>query len=193
MVQSKFGRTPGPVHILAGQRTITISKPGYAPWKDILIVRAGEDIQLPAIELAQAGGKLRVTSAPPGAGVTVDGIYEGTTPVELFLVPNRSNVVDLLLNGYRKATHTIQVAPESTRSIHINLEQLTGTLNITTRPEKAGIWVNGGKRGVSNASLVLSATDHKIELRKEGLRRIYGKHRYSVEFRAGTEGETLNA
>ena len=164
----EVGRTPGPVHILAGQRTIIISKPGYAPWKDILMVRAGEDIQLPAIELAKAGGKLRVTSSPPGAGVTVDGIYEGTTPVELFLVPNRSNVVELLLNGYRKATRTIQVAPESTRSIHINLEQLTGTLNITTRPEKAEIWVNGKKRGVSNASLVLSATDHKIELRKEG-------------------------
>ena len=164
----EVGRTPGPVNILAGQHTITISKSGYAPWKDILMVRAGEDMQLPTIELVEAGGKVRVTSSPPGAGVTVDGIYEGITPVELFLAPSRRNTVELLLSGYRKATRAVQVVSESTRSIHIDLEQLTGTLNITTRPERAEIWVDGEKHGVSNTSLVLPAMDHKIELRKEG-------------------------
>lgn len=161
-------QTPGPVEVLAGEHTILLSKSGYADWTDIIYVEAGQVVQLGPVELELKGGVLTLTSQPTGASVNIDGEFQGTTPLTVSVEPTEKHTLSVLLAGYEQVERDITLEPGERQTLDLDLDQVMGTLIVTTEPEGVEVWVDGELLGVSNESFALHAVDHSVELRKEG-------------------------
>ena len=160
-------KTPGPAQALAGERRIGARLDGYETWTDILQVQAGEPQLLPAVTLKPASGRLTVRSNPADAGITVDGAFQGTTPLEVALSPGRHEV-RVFKVGYAAQTKTVQARSETRQTIAFDLEALQGQLALRAQPEDAELWIDGERRGMASGVVTLSAVPHDIEIKKAG-------------------------
>lgn len=160
--------TPGPIEVLSGERVITLKKPGYTSWFDILFVRAGEVHELEEVVLEPAGGAMSLSSDPPSAVVIVNGEYQGVTPVTLDIQSGSDQSLELTLAGYQQESHQVNLRPGEQRDLHVPLREVIGQLSIETDPTDVEIWIDGEFLGTSNATLSLHAIAHTVELKKEG-------------------------
>ena len=160
--------TPGPAEVLSGERVILLKKPGFTSWTDILWVKAGDVINLEKVVLEPSGGVLEVTTTPPKASVTVDGNFQGITPVTVEVAPNSAHQVEVWLSGYHSQKQQVTVGSGEVKSLTFPLEKVTGDLIVATDPENAEIRVNGEVMGTSNTTLTLHAVTHFVEIDKEG-------------------------
>jgi formylglycine-generating enzyme required for sulfatase activity len=165
----EVGATPATLAVMAGARQIVLRKDGYKPWKRELRVEAGVPIELPPVELVEADGLLTVISLPPGASVSVDGRYRGTTPVEVELAPGRDYEVITAKAGYSTETRKLRMASRSGRTLRVELQARIGILRIKADPPDAEVLIDGQPRGAANQEFSLPARTHRIEIRKDGL------------------------
>ena len=165
---AEVGVTPGPVPVPSGERRVEVKLAGFKAWRDILKVRAEEAVVLPPIELERADGLLSVRSSPPGAGITVDGTYRGTTPTELTLTPGRDHRIRVFKIGHAPATRTVRVASGRETAVAFELPAQMGELSVTADPGDAELWIDGERSGGVNRTLTLSAMPHEIEVKKPG-------------------------
>ena len=165
----EVGTTPATVPVMAGKRQIVLRKDGYKPWKRELRVEAGVPIEIEPVELVEADGLLTVLSSPPGASVSVDGRYRGTTPVEVELAPGRDYEVIAAKAGYSTVNRKVRMASRSGRTLRVDLEARIGILRVVAEPPDAELFVDGKSRGAANQELSLPARPHRIEIRKDGL------------------------
>ena len=164
----QVGETPGPVPVPSGERGILVKLPGYKGWRDILQVTAGQPLTLPEIRLERADGLLTVRSAPRGASVTVDGQYQGLTPIEIAVAPGTALGIRVFKVGYAPVERSIRVESGVERALSVDLETLTGTLVVAVEPSDAELWIDGKRSDGLNRPITLPAVPHEIELRKEG-------------------------
>ncbi len=164
----QVGATPGPVPVPSGERRILVKLPGYKGWRDILQVTAGQPLTLSEIRLERADGLLSVRSSPRGASVTVDGQYEGLTPIEIAVAPGTALGVRVFKVGYAPVERSIRVESGTERAMSVELEALTGTLVVVAEPGDAELWIDGKRAGELGEPITLPAVPHEIELTKEG-------------------------
>ena len=164
----EVGVTPGPIPVLSGERRILVKLPGYKGWRDILQVTAGQPMTLPAIDLERADGLLSVSSSPRGASVTIDGRYEGLTPIEAPVAPGTALNVRVFKVGYAPSERSLRVASGGERTLSVELQALTGELVVAADPTDAELWIDGKLYGEPNRTITLPALAHEIELRKDG-------------------------
>ena len=162
------GRTPLTTDILEGNRVIEIALTGYKPHRGQIRVTAEETLELPTVRLQPNDGILSLSSAPPGATVSIDGEYRGQTPLEVSLAPERRYEVSLSKLGYETHTFELDVASGSNRAESIDLAERLGEVEIIARPAGAELFVNGELVGTANQTVRLQAVPQQIEIRKQG-------------------------
>ncbi|MFU8816490.1 MAG: PEGA domain-containing protein [Pseudomonadales bacterium] len=160
--------TPAIVEVLAGEREIRLKAAGHRSHRQRILVAAEEVRELAAVTLTQADSLLTVRSNPPGAGVTLNGRFQGETPVELAVRSGVAHRVQAFRSGYQSAERTIQLAAGAERSLNLELERLTGTLVIQAQPEQAQLYVNGRAMGPANQTLTLPTENQRVEVRLDG-------------------------
>ncbi|MBS0422315.1 MAG: PEGA domain-containing protein [Proteobacteria bacterium] len=162
------GVAPKVVDAPSGVRQIRISAPGLKTWESSIVLRAGEALNIGPVTLGQPDAQLRLTSVPGGAEVTVGGAHRGRTPLELDLPAGVEHEVAVNLAGY--ATWTRQVFADAGKQISIQakLEPVGARVTVQGEPNGAQLFIDGADRGRTPQSLELSATEHRIEVRKEG-------------------------
>lgn len=160
--------TPGPVPIPAGEHRIVVTLPGYKHWTDIVYVEALQQVALPPVSLEEADGVLAIESSPEGAGVTVGGVYAGTTPLEIGLDAGRSHAVGVRKVGYAPRNLFITLASGQRRDVRLALTALTGDLSVETRPDGAELWIDNKFRGPAEGVVTLPAVPHRVEIKKKG-------------------------
>jgi serine/threonine protein kinase len=128
----------------AGEHALELVKDGFRPVKTSLAVAArGEQVAPFTLEPAPAAKvvpaalpaevAVRLTSAPPGATVTIDGAPRGVTPLELTLPEGAAVAVGLELGGYLP-----EVAQLAVPAGQPNLERaftLTPEVPVAPKPE----------------------------------------------------------
>jgi formylglycine-generating enzyme required for sulfatase activity len=107
-------------------------------------------------------------SEPAGATVSVDDIYRGVTPLELYLPPGRDHRIELSKAGHETVTRTVSVRSGRTTEEQITLPALRGEITVKVDPAGAELIVDGTSRGEANQTLSLVAVPHEIEVRKAG-------------------------
>jgi uncharacterized protein (TIGR02266 family) len=93
---------------------------------------------------------IRVSTQPPGAEVSVDGVVKGVAPVVLELAKGTSVTLAAGLPTYAKSTQ--EITPESDKTVRFALKVLPFVLHVETTPPGAAVLVTG-KRGVSPVDL----------------------------------------
>ena len=163
-----LGTTPATVELLSGERVLSFSRPGFATHREKLTVVAGSPQVLPTVRLEPAAGVLRVLTDPPGASITVDGDFRGGTPATLEVSPDRAHRVVVARAGYESQERSITLGRGAEQSINIRLEPRLGTIRVLSRPQGAAVLVNGQPAGQTPIDLQLPATEHELELQREG-------------------------
>ena len=116
-----------------------------------------------------ATGTLAVESSPGGAKVFIDGAYRGRTPLALELRPGMHDV-ELRLEGYEPYRARVQVRAGQTTRLSPRLVAVvrTGTLEVTSTPDGAEVYVDGAYRGRTRLLMELDAGMHDVEVRMDG-------------------------
>ncbi|MFH0852986.1 MAG: PEGA domain-containing protein [bacterium] len=152
----------------AGRYPMKFTKAGYGDKSDSVTVLMDDTVTV-SVTLDLLLGWVHATSVPTGAD-----IYFGNHPI-----PRQAPATDSLppgnqqiraeLGGYHPATQTVIVREFETTEVTFNMVLITGTINITSTPIGAEVYVNGLSAGVvTPAELVLIPETYTLSLRKAG-------------------------
>jgi len=175
------GTTPLDAQILQGLHTITLSMAAHKPVTLQQQISAGSALLLEDIELPPADGRVVLQSTPTGASISVDGNFQGTTPMTLTLSSAQEHGLQLSKPGYRTTSERVKLAPDEERELTVTLPPQYGTLFISAQPADASLSVDGKPAGEATRRLRLTARPHSLEFRKRG----YLTQRITVKPRAG--------
>ncbi len=160
-----IARTP------VGAHTVKLSLTGYDEVERQVEIQAGgkpAELTFPMVKLV---GKLRVTSEPAGAQITVAGKARGVAPVELVDLTPGEYQIAATLAGYREAKQAAIVKVRETAHVKVVMARRVGVIHIKTVPAGAKITLNGQDRGTTPATLEdIPAGDHNLKLESPNLR-----------------------
>jgi len=165
---AEVGTTPATVELIEGTYKIELTLAGHKRHSRRLEVVANKPQMLATIALVPADGRMTIRSEPGGATVTVDGIYRGLTPLDLFMQPGDEFEVELSKVGHETQTRSVSLRAGGSTELDVTLPAVLGEISIVTTPDGAELYVNGEPRGEANQTLRLVAVPHEIEVRKEG-------------------------
>jgi formylglycine-generating enzyme required for sulfatase activity len=163
-----LGTTPLSVDVLEGRHPLELRHEGFSAWTTDFQVKANEPVDLGSIKLGVADGEVLVRSDPAGAGVTVGGVYRGTTPLTVSIRPDRTQAVIVGKPGYENAAREVSVKSAERRTLDVTLTGTYGDLTVRVTPADAQLFVDGQSSGGAQQTLKLLATTHEIEVRKPG-------------------------
>lgn len=163
-----FGTTPLNAEILQGQRDVTLKLTGHKAWQEDFDVIAGEDFVVPEVALEPADGLVFIRSTPSAASVTIGGVFQGLTPLEVALAPNENHQVTFFKDGYQSSTSSVRTEPNQEREINVRLDPVLANVSVVSEPPDAELYVNGEFRGAANQTIELMAANQQIEIRKDG-------------------------
>jgi uncharacterized caspase-like protein len=109
----------------------------------------------------QATGTLSITSVPDGATLFLDGRPAGQTPWE-GRVEARTYQVVIKKEGYAQHTGNAEVKPDTSQHYTATLLALQGTLEITSSPNGATVFLDGQGIGTTPLSKQFIAGQHTI-------------------------------
>jgi formylglycine-generating enzyme required for sulfatase activity len=176
------GNTPLGTELLAGMRRIVLTHAGHKPVTLMQQIEAGATLRLENIDLPPADGSLSLDSVPPGASVSVDGAFQGTTPLQLALSANAAHALRLIKPGYQPSEQRVTLTPEEQQELQLMLSPEYGTVFVTARPADADLTVDGSPAGAATQRLRLTTRAHRLEFSKPG----YASQTVSVTPRPGT-------
>jgi len=163
-----FGTTPMILELGAGERKLEVQLGGYNTWQNSIVVLADEPMTIPEISLVQADGRVELVSNPSGASVSINGVFQGQTPLALRLRPGQIHMLGLTRPGYETEARELSVSVDSEQSVVIDLMPQFGMVEVLSSPTSAQIYVDGELRGVTPVELQLNAVSHEIEIRLDG-------------------------
>ena len=147
-----LGHTPLKQSVLpSGDQVIEITAPGYQPCPIELTVRTGAFVDLGVRSLIRQLGKLRLVTDPAGVSYLVVGpdkkTIAGVTPDTIENLPLGKYDVKLIEPGWPAFVQTTDV--NSSNPVEINREFKGGSVELTSDPAGATIFVGGSKLGTA--------------------------------------------
>ncbi len=162
------GITPLELDLASGTHTVLLRKSGYAPRSERLEVVANQAQELRDLRLTRASARLRVETTPEGAVVFLGDDYQGLSPLNLSLAPERTQRLRVRKIGYEDAERSLTPSPGSNETIRVELVRSLGAVVVQVSPGDAELFVDGSKTPQANTRLELSAEPHRLEFRRLG-------------------------
>jgi eukaryotic-like serine/threonine-protein kinase len=121
--------------------------------------------------VAAAPGQLVIDSTPQGAQLEIDGRTDPNwvTPYTLAGLNPGQHTVIVSKSGFTAETHTVDVVSASKASLTVHLASLNATINVSSDPAGAAIFVDGKDTlRVTPSNISLEKGTHTILVRKPG-------------------------
>lgn len=161
------GTTPSAVELLAGQRHLRLRLEGHRDETLTVNALAGESRSLPAITLARADALLRITSTPAGASITLDGAFQGRTPLELAIDSSQAHELEAFKAGHEPAVRSLPAGTRS-RDIALDLRPLSGEVRVSVSPPDAELFLGERLLGRGAQTLTLPSGSQSLRVQREG-------------------------
>ncbi len=175
------GHTPTTLEVLQGEHQLTLQLPRYAEWQQTLIIKASADQNLGQVTLQSAPGLLALDSVPAGANVTLDGDFQGQTPMTLEISPGHAHRLEVFKPGYQRYSGAVELAAASRDQRTVTLQAQLGEVRLRISPANALVRINGKPIAKGEQTLSLPAVEHSVDISLEG----YASVRRSVTPRPG--------
>ncbi len=168
------GSTPVTVTVESGfSHSVQVTYSGYndystyaSPGPDETSYVYADLVPVPAPSAAY----LSVSSSPSGAGVYVDGSYQGSTPLTVSVAPG-SHSVRLEYSGYYSWSDTAYAYDSQTTSVYGSLTPVPnppvpspGYLSVSSSPSGASVYVDGSYQGKSPVTVTVSSGSHSVSM-----------------------------
>ncbi|MEL7297466.1 MAG: SUMF1/EgtB/PvdO family nonheme iron enzyme [Pseudomonadota bacterium] len=160
--------TPGAIELTEGRHEVLYQLDGYKPVKRTYIVLANTSVSATPVTFEPADALLSVSSVPGAASVTLDGQYQGRTPIKLALEPDRRYELRLTRQGYASVTRRVSLPAASQDSVSIDMSARRGEITIRTVPTDAVVFVNGRELGRGTVQADLPAEPQRIRVSRQG-------------------------
>ncbi len=167
------GRKVGPLPLKGhkvppGTYDLLVKTKHHDDWGLKVVVEPGQTAAIMAVPKPHPG-KLAVSSTPPGAAVLLDGAERGRTPLTLEPIAAGEHTLRVVLEGRVPWEQAVRVAAGKTAKINAELASQTGALEISSRPKKAAVTLDGKPRGDTPTTLEgLAPGPHELLLTKAG-------------------------
>lgn len=158
-----------------GEHTIKLNSEGRV-WEQSLTLEAGDQrditVDFPnrkseAVKMQETGG-MYINSNPSGARVMMNQVEQGQTPLTLEDIPPGTYTIEVSKPLYLPSTATLEVKPLDYTTHEVELTPNFGSVEITTKPPGAAVYLNGAMRGETPYSLSqIDAGEYQVELRKK--------------------------
>lgn len=181
--ESTAVKLPARVDLPAGLHRLAITAEGAKSWQSAVLLKAGQIERLGPIELGAPDARLRVTSRPAGADVTVGGAFRGRTPVTVDLPAGINHDVGVSLQGYESVQRRIFAESNRDLALSLALQVVPVRLTVQGEPAESEVVVEGVVRGKTPLTIELPARRHTLEIRKSGLQ----AERIDVDLSAAVE------
>lgn len=175
------GTTPATVEVLQGDRQLMLQLPTFAHWQKALRITAGQDQDLGAVTLEPAPGQLELSSVPSGANVTLDGDFQGQTPLTVEISPGRAHQLAISKPGYERYDDAVEMAAASRDTRTVTLKAQLGEVRFRISPATAAVRIDGKLLEKGRQSISLPAVEHTVEASLDG----YATQRRRVTPRPG--------
>jgi formylglycine-generating enzyme required for sulfatase activity len=166
----ELGATPFKGVIPPGSAEFILQHTGYKPWKDLAVVRVGDEISLGEINLLPAAGVLDVTSTPSGAAVTLNDEYRGTTPLSVEMPDESEHQIEIYKDGYQRLVRRMSIAKQSKERLIVELARSSGDVVFQANLEDAEVIIDQRSYGKVNQTVNLPTRVHQVLIRKTGYR-----------------------
>jgi formylglycine-generating enzyme required for sulfatase activity len=164
---ASVGTTPADIELPAGQRHLRLRLEGYRDEALMVSAVAGETRTLPTLTLARADARLRIRSNPAGASITLDGTFQGRTPLELAIDSSQPHELIAFKSGFERAVRALPAGGKS-RDIALELRALSGEIRLAVTPPDAEVFVGDRLLGRGAQTLTLPGGNHTLRVQREG-------------------------
>ena len=177
---ASHGTTPCIVdRIPSGTVELEISLKGFAPYRDRLVLRAGDVLDVHA-QLRAVPAALTVITIPDKARIYLNQQYKGDAPIALTNLPPGEYRVRAELRGYEADARTLTLKPDEQTTEEFRLQRNEGGLVIVTEPAGVQVYMDDELAGTTTPSVAnpqvsealrigsLSHGDHWLKLVKPG-------------------------
>ncbi|MCF7810567.1 PEGA domain-containing protein [bacterium] len=151
-----------------GTHFIRIEKDGYVSLEETVTIEKDKTVTK-TFSLQKEYAGLKVTSDPPGAVVFLDGDRLGTTPLELNDLTPGEGMLTVSNNGFEPNTQLIRLTSDKIQSISVFLIKQTGSIEVTTAPTGAEVFLDEKSIGVFTGTPIYK---EKQELGKHTVRAV---------------------
>ena len=144
-------------------------RPGLKTWESSVVVKAGETLAIGPITLGQPDAELTLRSKPSGAEITVGRhvsrphAAEGG-PARGHRARRRRHAAGLRELDASPCSRT----PGRKITLDAKLQAVLARVTVQGEPADAELFIDGKSRGRTPQTFDLSATEHSVEVRKEG-------------------------
>jgi hypothetical protein len=160
-------RTPASVAgLFAGLHTLRVARDGFQAADTAVNLSLGNAVKI-EIKLHTTFGAMRISSSPPGARVSLNGIDVGVAPVSKERMAPGAYVVALNLDFYKPVRESVLVVMDSTVERNVALSADFGTVELPEPPNGRVFAVDGS--AAMARTLKLRAGSHRIQWSGEGL------------------------
>jgi hypothetical protein len=162
------GTTPETIsEIKTGTHLIEVRMDGYENWSENIDV-TDKEYDLTAT-LKEKKGSIEIKSEPSDATIFVDGDKLGLTPKTIEHLKPGIHQVEVRVDGFETWSNSVEVTAEKRSDVTALLKQESGSVNITSAPDNANIYIDGMKVGATPATLSsISIGTHEIVVKIDG-------------------------
>ena len=166
-------------NLVTGYHTVEVDYPGYEAYVTNVYVDNGASPEVDAeLTPLQTYGSALIDSSPEGAGIFVDGNYEGTTPTTVGGLSPGLHQIEAHLAGYMVETQMITVASGQGTNINLAMtpystETSEGSIEITSNVPGALVYLDGIYKGAIKSGntfdvIAVSPGPHTLLLHSDG-------------------------
>ena len=160
--------TPAQVEAMQGERQIRLQKLGFKTYEQRILAVAGTPQTIAAGVLVRADAQLNITTKPSNAALTVNGVYQGQTPLKLDLKSQTKQTIKAVHPGYAAATQSLTLAKGENKKLQLQLTRMLGEVRIQTRPKDAQVTINEQPITLDKPSLQLPLKPQRIAVTRPG-------------------------
>lgn len=165
--EQRVGVTPYQASQVAGTYNLTLRHPLYHDHFEQFVLEEGASLSLPHVDMTPGYGNWHVRSNPSGAVVFLNGVREGVTPFSGQIASGHYEL-SVQKDLYHAYNERFSVEDGEDKQMDINLQPAYGTLNITSDPDGATLFINGQEVGTTPYTHSRQASGtYQIRLSKE--------------------------
>jgi len=155
-------------NVIIGEHMLRFTKTGYGEVSNQISLKENQTLEI--TEKLPTGIEVTINSTPSGAEVWIDGIKEGITPLSMTL-SFRSYTIKLTKEDYQDVSKFIEIDKGETE-YKFSLSPTIFTISIHSLPNKADVWIDGRKEGITPLSKALPLGNHIFKLNKANYQEI---------------------
>lgn len=153
-----------------GSGIVTARLEGYQPAAAPVRIRPGREERI-EIRLEPVDGLVLIETDPPGADVTVAGVYRGTAPLAVTEFPAGTHRVRLELAGHDPREIEVSLQDRTPQRHRVGLVSHLGILRIGSDPAGASVRLDGKPVGTTPLELrAVQEGERRVEVQSAGYR-----------------------